>query len=189
VAVSLYRSILDRLRAFTVLDPACGSGNFLYLALRALKDLENRVMIEAEALGLQRELTAIGPGSVKGIEINPYAAWLYVQGLNRLMRNGRRLQRLHHCRTSSSNEASAATTTRALPRLASLQNSSVRGRPEVDFPPDIPAAASHGGDLKRASRCFEEPPPSPAAKSQDRQSREHPPMLRYRFPSAPPDCG
>ena len=32
-----YRAFLNRLRAFTVLDPACGSGNFLYLALQALK--------------------------------------------------------------------------------------------------------------------------------------------------------
>ena len=27
---------------FTVLDPACGSGNFLYIALQSLKDLEQR---------------------------------------------------------------------------------------------------------------------------------------------------
>ena len=40
-----YRTFLDRLRAFTVLDPACGSGNFLYLALQALKDLEHRVQV------------------------------------------------------------------------------------------------------------------------------------------------
>ena len=31
--------------------PACGSGNFLYLALQALKDLEHRVQLEAETLG------------------------------------------------------------------------------------------------------------------------------------------
>ena len=37
-----YREFLDRLRAFTVLDPACGSGNFLYLALQELKNLEHR---------------------------------------------------------------------------------------------------------------------------------------------------
>ena len=49
-----YRAFLNRLRAFTVLDPACGSGNFLYLALQALKDLEHRVQFEAEALGFQR---------------------------------------------------------------------------------------------------------------------------------------
>ena len=61
---------------FTVLDPACGSGNFLYPALQALKDLEHRVQLEAEALGFQRAFPEIGPANVKGIEINPYAAEL-----------------------------------------------------------------------------------------------------------------
>ena len=71
-----YRAFLDRLRAFTVLDPACGSGNFLYLALQELKDLEHRVQLEAETLGFQRAFPAIGPANVKGLEINPYAAEL-----------------------------------------------------------------------------------------------------------------
>ena len=70
------RAFLDGLHAFTVLDPACGSGNFLYLALHALKDLEHRVQLEAEALGFQRAFPEIGPANVKGIEINPYAAEL-----------------------------------------------------------------------------------------------------------------
>ena len=71
-----YRAFLNRLRVFTVLDPACGSGNFLYLALQALKDLEHRVQLEAEALGFQRAFPDIGPANVKGLEINPYAAEL-----------------------------------------------------------------------------------------------------------------
>ncbi len=72
-----YRAFLNRLRGFTVLDPACGSGNFLYLALQALKDLEHRVQLEAEAdLGFQRAFPEVGPANVKGIEINPYAAEL-----------------------------------------------------------------------------------------------------------------
>ena len=71
-----YRAFLNRLRGFSVLDPACGSGNFLYLALQALKDLEHRVQLEAEALGFQRAFPEIGPANVKGIEINPYAAEL-----------------------------------------------------------------------------------------------------------------
>jgi type II restriction/modification system DNA methylase subunit YeeA len=75
-AVVICRAFMDRLRAFRVLDPACGSGNFLYLALLALKDLEHRASIEAEAMGLQREFPQIGPASVKGIEINHYAAEL-----------------------------------------------------------------------------------------------------------------
>ena len=70
------RAFLERLREFTVLDPACGSGNFLYLALHALKDLEHRVQLEAEAIGLQRAFPAVGPANVRGIEINAYAAEL-----------------------------------------------------------------------------------------------------------------
>jgi type II restriction/modification system DNA methylase subunit YeeA len=75
-AAALYRAHLDRLRGFRVLDPACGSGNFLYLALLALKDLEHRAGLDVEAMGLQRELPAVGPECVRGIEINPFAAEL-----------------------------------------------------------------------------------------------------------------
>jgi hypothetical protein len=75
-AERLFRAFLDRLRAFRVLDPACGSGNFLYLSLLALKDLEHQAMVEAEALGLQREFPQVGPEAVLGIEINPFAAEL-----------------------------------------------------------------------------------------------------------------
>ena len=75
-AEKLLREFLERLREFTVLDPACGSGNFLYLALQALKDLEHRVQLEAEALGLYRMFPSVGPANVRGIEINPYAAEL-----------------------------------------------------------------------------------------------------------------
>ena len=92
-AENRYRAFLDRLRAFTVLDPACGSGNFLYLALQALKDLEHRVQLEAESLGLQRSFPVIGPANVKGIEINPYAAELarvsvWVGEIQWMRRNG-----------------------------------------------------------------------------------------------------
>ena len=69
-------AFLGRLRGFKVLDPACGSGNFLYLALHTLKDLEHRVQLEADAMGLPLTFPEIGPASVKGIEINPYAAEL-----------------------------------------------------------------------------------------------------------------
>ena len=75
-AERLLAGFLDRLRGFTVLDPACGSGNFLYLALHALKDLEHRVQLEAEAMGLQRGFPMVSPANVKGIEVNAYAAEL-----------------------------------------------------------------------------------------------------------------
>ena len=66
----------ERLLNFRVLDPACGSGNFLYIALLELKNLEHRVNLEAEAMGFQREFPRIGPEAVLGIELNPYAAEL-----------------------------------------------------------------------------------------------------------------
>ena len=72
----LLGGFLERLRQFRVLDPACGSGNFLYLALLALKDLEHRVNLEAEAMGFGRQFPTVGPQAVNGIEINPYAAEL-----------------------------------------------------------------------------------------------------------------
>ena len=74
--VQLYKDFLHRLEQFRVLDPACGSGNFLYLALRALKDLEHQVILQAESLGLERPFPSIGPEAVRGIEINSYAAEL-----------------------------------------------------------------------------------------------------------------
>ncbi|MES1999849.1 MAG: DNA methyltransferase [Pseudomonadota bacterium] len=70
-------TFIQRLKAYRVLDPACGSGNFLYLALKTLKDLEHRANLEAEALGLHRELVIeTSPENVLGIELNPYAAEL-----------------------------------------------------------------------------------------------------------------
>ncbi|CAK0767104.1 hypothetical protein CCP4SC76_4690003 [Gammaproteobacteria bacterium] len=75
-ANAAYQGFLERLRNFRVLDPACGSGNFLYLALRTLKDIEHQATLEAEALGLLRQFPDVGPDVVHGIEINPYAAEL-----------------------------------------------------------------------------------------------------------------
>ena len=46
------------------------------MALHALKDIEHRVQLEAEAMGLERSFPAVGPANVKGIEINAYAAEL-----------------------------------------------------------------------------------------------------------------
>ena len=69
-------AFLQRLRSFTILDPACGSGNFLYSALHALKDLEHQVQLEAEAFDFQRSFPVVGPANVKGIELNAYAAEL-----------------------------------------------------------------------------------------------------------------
>lgn len=75
-ADTVYRAFLARLASMRVLDPACGSGNFLYVALQGLHDLEHRAMIEAESLGLHIQFPQVGPEAVAGIEKNPYAAEL-----------------------------------------------------------------------------------------------------------------
>jgi type II restriction/modification system DNA methylase subunit YeeA len=56
-----------------VLDPACGSGNFLYIALRQLLNLEQEVINLATSLGDSRALPMVSPEQLHGIEINPYA--------------------------------------------------------------------------------------------------------------------
>jgi type II restriction/modification system DNA methylase subunit YeeA len=67
---------IERLGRVTILDPACGSGNFLYLALQGVKDLELKVNLECEAMGLEPRVPTVGPQIVHGIEINPLAAEL-----------------------------------------------------------------------------------------------------------------
>jgi type II restriction/modification system DNA methylase subunit YeeA len=67
---------IDRLCALRILDPACGSGNFLYLALQAVKDIEYRAILECETLGLGMIVPRVGPEILHGVEINPFAAEL-----------------------------------------------------------------------------------------------------------------
>ena len=68
---------LDQLRDYRVLDPACGSGNFLFLGLKTLKDIEHKSHLDAVAMGLDREADLVtGPHNMLGIELNEYAAEL-----------------------------------------------------------------------------------------------------------------
>ena len=53
-------AFIDRLCALRILDPACGSGNFLYLALQTVKDIEYRAILECESLGLGMSCRASG---------------------------------------------------------------------------------------------------------------------------------
>ncbi len=59
--------------AVRVLDPACGSGNFLYVALKQLLDLEKEVVTLAGDLGVGRFFPSVSPRQLHGIEVNAYA--------------------------------------------------------------------------------------------------------------------
>ena len=68
---------LEDLKDYRVLDPACGSGNFLFLGLKALKDIEHKSHLDDAAMGLDRQADLVtGPHNVLGIELNEYAAEL-----------------------------------------------------------------------------------------------------------------
>ena len=69
-------AFIDRLTRLRILDPACGSGNFLYLALQVVKDIEYRLILDCETLGLGMVTSRVGPEILCGIEINPFAAEL-----------------------------------------------------------------------------------------------------------------
>jgi type II restriction/modification system DNA methylase subunit YeeA len=66
---------VQRLTAVRILDPACGSGNFLYVAIQLLLDLEKEVIALAADRGLAL-LPHVRPTQLHGIEINPYAQQL-----------------------------------------------------------------------------------------------------------------
>ncbi len=69
------REFLGWMQGLRVLDPACGSGNFLYVTMHVLKDIEYEVVRELEALTGHQELRMqeIGPANFLGIEVKPWA--------------------------------------------------------------------------------------------------------------------
>ncbi len=71
--LDLRERILKRIRETTVLDPACGSGNFLYVALQSLMDLEKEVIQHPLWTGLQMATREVHPRQMYGIEIDPIA--------------------------------------------------------------------------------------------------------------------
>ncbi len=87
----LLLAFTDEIAAVRVLDPACGSGNFLYVALKRLLDLWKEVSTFAAANGAAGLLPdVVGPQQLHGIELNVYAhelasvvVWIgYIQWLH-----------------------------------------------------------------------------------------------------------
>lgn len=77
------RRAQDELMRFVVLDPACGSGNFLYVAYRELRRLEARLaeraleLARAEGRAAPEGLSAFfSLSNIRGIEIDPFAVQL-----------------------------------------------------------------------------------------------------------------
>ncbi|MDP3031361.1 MAG: class I SAM-dependent DNA methyltransferase, partial [Rhodocyclaceae bacterium] len=78
-AVAELRNFHHKLCHLRVLDPACGSGNFLYVALEHLKRLEGEVLNQLHDIGetqtlLEAEGLTVDPHQFLGLEINPRAA-------------------------------------------------------------------------------------------------------------------
>ncbi|QJX48080.1 class I SAM-dependent DNA methyltransferase [Hymenobacter taeanensis] len=70
---------LSRLTSIRILDPACGSGNFLYVTLEHLKRLEGEVLAAINSYGHTGLLelgggTTVSPHQLLGLELNPRAA-------------------------------------------------------------------------------------------------------------------
>jgi hypothetical protein len=78
-AIAAGRQFHHQLCTVRVLDPACGSGNFLYVALEHMKRLEGEVLVTLHALGetqqaLEHTGLTVDPHQLLGIEVNPRAA-------------------------------------------------------------------------------------------------------------------
>ena len=77
-AISELRRFHANLCGTTILDPACGTGNFLYVALEHLKRLEGEVLDLLASLGemptLEGPGLSVDPHQLLGIEANPRAA-------------------------------------------------------------------------------------------------------------------
>lgn len=77
-ALALVEGFHRRLCATRVLDPACGTGNFLHVAQELMKKLEGEVLAAASELGRNEELAGfaafhVGPHQFLGIERNERA--------------------------------------------------------------------------------------------------------------------
>lgn len=77
-AEKVLREFHHRLCSIKVLDPACGSGNFLYVTLEHMKRLEGEVLNQLQdfnvSMSFDTEGLTVDPHQFLGIELNPRAA-------------------------------------------------------------------------------------------------------------------
>jgi type II restriction/modification system DNA methylase subunit YeeA len=70
---SLLTGFAGEIAGTRVLDPACGSANFLYVSLKQLLDLEKEVITLAQALAVGGFFPSVSPEQLYGIEVNELA--------------------------------------------------------------------------------------------------------------------
>ena len=71
------KNLWGELRDFRILDPACGSGNFLYIAYKELKRIEKEIIDKIAALEKGQLLRGmVNPSQFYGIDIKPFAVEL-----------------------------------------------------------------------------------------------------------------
>lgn len=115
IAIETGHAFRKQLTVIRVLDPACGSGNFLYVALKEMKRLESEVVRALDTMGSKQTWfdmpgETVHPAQFFGIEIKPWAAkiaelvlwigylqWQVSAGRLHWMRDPL-LQDLHHIR-------------------------------------------------------------------------------------------
>lgn len=73
-AAGVLREFQGKVSSLSILDPACGSGNFLYVALRRLHDLEKEILTTATHLGIRGLSMEVSPEQCYGIEVDDYAS-------------------------------------------------------------------------------------------------------------------
>lgn len=67
------QSFVDRVGGWRILDPACGSGNFLYVALNLLHQLEREVIRFAHNNNIAAPKPRVHPRQLFGIDLDEYA--------------------------------------------------------------------------------------------------------------------
>jgi type II restriction/modification system DNA methylase subunit YeeA len=155
----------DEVSSTTVLDPACGSGNFLYVALKSLLDLEKQVSTFAAGNGLSGLIPKTDPSRLFGIETNVYAhelasvvvwigyiQWQHDNGFNfgsspilKPLTNIRRMDAVlgyEAVDDSARSSVPAATLDREQPSRAAAKDIQVTGRLESAGFPGISRAAA-----------------------------------------------
>jgi type I restriction-modification system DNA methylase subunit len=158
--------LLMRIESFRVLDPACGSGNFLYIAYREIKRLEAVIyerMGEYKSIDAsQRPMGFVSTRNFFGMDINPFAVEL--AKVTMMLAHKLAIEELHvqeHALPLDNLDANFS-----IGDALMLENGSRTPWPEVDViignPPFLGAKLlkpKHGSDyVKRLRKAYPEVP-------------------------------